>query len=160
MSNLAPVEKAHVDAVFGPDGTEQANDNPLDPCPVCDARPEDSPEGVHDQTSARKHGVAFDTAKWVFDHCWRCGHRPGTNVNRKSVAQMRSEFERFMSSYQDEFSKLSEARGIAAPSNENEVNELKRQIAELQAERDRRNAPVSAESPVSEVTNEGNGNSQ
>lgn len=131
MSNVTPVEKAHVDAVFGPDGREQANDNPLDPCPVCDASPVDSPEGTHDHVSARKHGVVYDTAKWVYDHCWRCGFRPGTNVNRKSLAQMRAEFERFMSGYQDEFAKISDARGIAAPNNADEVAELKRQIEEL-----------------------------
>ena len=83
------------DAIFGPDGAvESENPDGLSPCPFCNARPEEAPEGVHSIHSALKNGSEAGKAVWNHPHCWRCGFRPGTNV-AASEAVMRRQFSAF-----------------------------------------------------------------
>ena len=57
----------------------------LAPCPSCGSMPHDAPEGVKQDGSPH----------WTFHHCFRCGHRPGTNV-AVDVAKMQAQFQAFL----------------------------------------------------------------
>jgi len=86
---------AYPDLVLSPGDEVVNNPGGLDPCPACDSRPHEAPEGVHDFHSAAKHpGANAGDPKWNFPHCWKCGFRPGTNV-AVSQARLASEFAAF-----------------------------------------------------------------
>lgn len=118
--------------------TEETS-GPLDPCPYCGARPHEAPEGVHDVHSAKKHpGASVGDPKWNFDHCWKCGYRPGTNV-AVSDAAMRRAFEQFKQMYDEHLQGLNVAdpRQVLSPPPTNPqdaaaLNEARAEIAELQ----------------------------
>lgn len=122
------------DAIFGPgEDIDDEVTGPLDPCPACSARPHESPEGIHDVHSVRKHpGAVVGDPKWNFDHCWKCGFRPGTNV-AVSNAELRRQFLAFKRMMDEEMAKNAEAKGIAPPANDEELNTLKAQLEEARA---------------------------
>ena len=129
-------ERVTPDAIFGPgsDLDDEEVGGPLDPCPSCSARPHESPEGIHDVHSVKKYpGTSPGDPKWNFDHCWKCGFRPGTNV-AMSNAELRRQFLAFKRMMDDELAKQADAKGIAPPANDEEMNNLK---AELEAARQR-----------------------
>jgi hypothetical protein len=118
--------------VLGPDGETITDDNPLDPCPHCNAVPGDAPEGIHSEHTARKHHAVVGSAVWNFEHCWRCGYRPGINV-AVSNEQMRVAFDRFKAMMAQEYDKLMQekAKGITPPDT-TEVDALRQQLIEAQ----------------------------
>src|SRR6185312_6471077 len=72
----------------------------LNPCPNCGARPHDAPESTH----------ADGTPRWNFPHCWKCGHRPGTNM-AFDVDAMKREFEEFRA-YREAQTRQALAQGV------------------------------------------------
>lgn len=113
---------------------------PLDPCPSCNSRPHDAPEGIHDVHSIRSHpGAQVGDPKWYFGHCWKCGFRPGTNQAVSDVA-MRRAFETFKSQYLTHLNEVaaSDPRQALSPPPADpdvlrELNDLRAQLAEIQA---------------------------
>lgn len=80
---MANQELVMPDAVFAPNG-DMTTQGPLDPCPTCGSRPQESPEGVNSK----------DEPNWTFPHCWKCGYRPGTNV-AFNLGEMQRQFNAF-----------------------------------------------------------------
>lgn len=75
------------DAISTGSGQTVSNAEPytyLDPCPTCNARPHDAPDGCH----------ADGKPRWNFPHCWRCGHRPGVN-NATPLSTLQRDFDEF-----------------------------------------------------------------
>jgi hypothetical protein len=129
LSRWAEIVKP--DLIISGDG-DQVEPNPLDPCPACNAVPKDAPEGIHSEHTARKHGAVVGSAVWNFEHCWKCGYRPGINV-AVSNDQMRVAFDRFKQMMAQEYDKLmqEEAKGIVPP-DDSEKDALKQALAEAQ----------------------------
>lgn len=109
----------------------------LDPCLHCSALRADAPEGVD------RNGNPV----WVFDHCWRCGFRPGINQT-VSPAYMRQQFEVFQQMMNEALEKARESdprNTLVAPAPE-ETEVLKQQIAQLRAQ-----LSAQASSPATQV---------
>ena len=113
------------DLVLSPSGEEVDTDNnPLDPCPSCGQRPHDAPEGVHDAHSAHKWGSKIGEPRWNYEHCWKCGFRPGVN-QAVSLSELRKQFEAFKA-FQHANSRETQTGALSA----DEANELKAALAE------------------------------
>lgn len=94
MSMIPSTTPEHVipDAIFQ-DG-EKIVDH-LNPCPACGAMQEDAPEGIHDHQSAKHSpGAVVGEPRWNFEHCFKCGYRPGLN-NVLSVQELNRQFTQF-----------------------------------------------------------------
>ena len=116
------------DAIYNREGEEF---NALDPCPACDSRPHDAPEGV--RSDGKPH--------WSFEHCWKCGYRPGTNV-AVSQSQMRKQWEDFQAFLQEKTQQDFSHPTLQAPA-DSQVEELRAQLAAAQAQLAERNTPDS-----------------
>jgi hypothetical protein len=114
-------------SVSGPD--------PLDPCPNCGAVPRDAPEGVYGpfHKEVKAGAKAVGDAIWEAEHCWLCGFRPGVN-QAVSIEAMRRQFDAYKAWVNSELAKEAEAKGLAPPSNPNEVADLKAQFEAMKAE--------------------------
>ena len=89
-----------------PAGTQVNPDepHPLDPCPVCNASPDNSPEVA----SGTLLGRAED---WMRLHCWKCGYRPEQDVSK--VTQEEAAFRAFKEWYSSD---KGAGRALAHPS--------------------------------------------
>lgn len=129
------------DLVIHPNGEEVSTGNPLDPCPACESRPNDAPEGVHDTHSINKLKSTHDLqnlpkpgdAKWSFEHCWKCGFRPGTNVAVSTTA-MKLAFDKFKEMYAEDFARLAHHQGMAPPESDAEKEDLRQRLAAAEAQ--------------------------
>lgn len=129
MSNI--VDIAHPDLILPGTPEDDEVNGPLDPCPSCGSRPHEAPEGVHDVHSVKHHpGAAVDDAKWNFEHCWRCGFRPGHNV-AISAGEMRRQFAAFKQWLESQLPSQSD-RGIAPPADNSEAEQLRAALAAAQ----------------------------
>lgn len=91
----------------------------LSPCPKCGSAAHDSPYGTD----------KFGDPHWVYEHCWKCGHRPGVNVavSQDELARQFAAFQQFIAD------STPQHHTLEAP-DPNEVDALKNQMAEMQAE--------------------------
>ncbi len=108
--------------VLGKSGEVEQSSSPLDPCPNCGARPHESPVGVN----------AKGEAHWVFGHCWKCGFRPGAAVGF-SVDALKRQWDEFQAWAQEHGPKATD-RGIAPPSDPDEIATLKAQMEAMAAD--------------------------
>lgn len=92
----------------------------LNPCPSCGSFQSEAPEGVH----------ADGTPRWVFQHCFKCGFRPGTNI-AVDQAQMARAFAAFQKYMVDQG--LAVHPTLNPPQNEEQVAVLQAQLAEANA---------------------------
>lgn len=124
------------DMVIPPNGQTMATPKPiwsaLDPCPLCDATPHDSPEGIYDiHTSRTVDGVEPGDPKWVYEHCWRCGYRPGVN-QATGAREMQRQFQAFQDWLAGEQGKIMAGQPSLDPSAQSA--DVKAQLAEMKAE--------------------------
>ncbi len=112
------------DAYFAPgesQGPVQAWEA-LNPCPACGASPHDSPHGV--MSSGDPH--------WQFEHCWKCGYRPGVN-NVVSQSELTRQFQAFQAYVAQQSAADANHPSLNAPAPD-QVAELKAQMAAMQAD--------------------------
>lgn len=96
-------------------------------CPVCGTDQRLAPEGV-----------TYDgSPHWQFGHCFKCGHRSGTDV--PEATKMAADFEAFKAWQASQVSPTD--RGIAVPDDPSEVAAMRERIAELEADLSGRNSP-------------------
>lgn len=112
-------------------------ENPLDPCPACDSRPHDAPEGIHDVHSVRKHpGAEVGDPKWNFPHCWKCGYRPGVNnaVSQSELQRQFAMFKEWLKTEQDKVMNGQPSTDVQAQNEEykKELEQLKARLSHLE----------------------------
>jgi hypothetical protein len=150
------------DIVIAPNGeststTTVATWMALDPCPFCDSSPHDSPEGIHDIYSSRKlDGVEPGDPKWNFEHCWKCGYRPGIN-QATGAKEMQRQFAAFQDWLNAEQGKIMAGQPSLDPSAQSST--VQAQLAEMKAELDALKAAASNPSDASKSTKGAQGTS-
>lgn len=94
----------------------------LSPCPSCGAMSHDSPHGTD----------KFGDPHWIYEHCWKCGFRPGTNV-AISQSELTKQFAAFKQWLLDQTGKDAEHPTLNAPQPD-AIAEMQAQMQEMQAE--------------------------
>lgn len=81
---------------------------------------------------------------WDHAHCWKCGHRPGTNLSL-SIDEMSRRFEAFQKFTMAQVDQYRTAPGLSAPVDNDEIAALK---AAMQIQNDKLEALLNPQTPV------------